>query len=145
MKTERELLEYFIDKKFRVGDIIKINKKVDQYNHFYTTTIECRIYPPYFSGKIGRIIKIITEHPKYEDLFSVASLPINRIIEERLLTENKLYMVSLIMPMPKTKAFLIEVIGILTGDEIILANKKEMEIYRPMEENYIAQLIAEDL
>jgi hypothetical protein len=143
MKIERELWEYFMDKKFKIGDIVKVNKKIEYDDNFFYS-FKYAIYPPYFNGKIGRIIKIITEQPKYDE--KMYSIPINRIIEERLSSfENKLYMVSMIMPLPKTKDFLMEVIGFLTEEEIVFANEKEREIYPHTEENFISQTIAEEI
>jgi len=152
-----------MDKKFKIGDIVKVNKKIECNDHFfYSLNLIYAIYPPYFNGKIGRIIKIITEQPKCDEIFkdfqmyfSANAIPINRIIEERLSSfENKLYMVSMIMPLPKklsghlilpAKDFLMEVIGILTEDEIVFANEKEREIYPHTEENFISQTIAEEM
>lgn len=93
----------WIERTFKIGDIVKIDKAPSA-SSFYNP--EYAIHPPYYTGKIGRVVRIlINPYEKKFQYFSRFSYELQQIIEEKFTHNTKLYAVSIITILPKNRDY----------------------------------------
>jgi len=150
------------ERKFRVGDIVKINREVP-FQHFEFTENRNVFYPPVrTTGEIGKIERVIDIGNNDRHI-----IPIEKLLEFRFSAKisdrikakvgfrlennpnRKIYVVYLIF---RYKDKLSEHYGqkkdayvILISDDMILANETESEIFTEREEKFKAREVAEAL
>jgi hypothetical protein len=141
--TQREIFQKLErrEKKFKVGDMVKINKPIHHGSFFVQKNISYSIDFPentnHFIGEIGRIEKIMSN--PYKDA-------VDDIIRKKMIGNKKLFYVYFIIALKDSPHFReIAIFGMLIADEIIPANEKERENFMKREEKFQSRRIAEQL